>query len=101
MKLLVISISIETVGLVLIIYFYFNLTITTILFLVVINLLMCIRIYSNVFYRMKLEYNKLLLISIAQFVGIGFGIFLFNLTNRWEFIFLFSEIFGLMYIIYT
>ncbi|GGI03678.1 capsular biosynthesis protein [Mammaliicoccus vitulinus] len=101
LKLLVISISIETVGLVLIIYFYFNLTITTILFLVVINLLMCIRIYSNVFYRMKLEYNKLLLISIAQFVGIGFGIFLFNLTNRWEFIFLFSEIFGLMYIIYT
>lgn len=100
-KLLVISLFIETLILILIMYFYFSLDTTTILFLVVINLLMCIRIYSNVFYRMKLEYNKLLLISIAQFVGIGFGIFSFNLTNQWEFIFLFSEIFGLMYIIYT
>lgn len=101
LKLLVISLSIETLILILMMHFYFSLHTTTIFFLVVINLLMCIRIYSNVFYRMKLEYNKLLLISIAQFIGIGFGMFLFNLTNRWEFIFLFSEIFGLMYIIYT
>src|SRR5699024_9139325 len=76
-KILIFSIIVETTLLITIFYVYFNLTIIMILFLVIINLLMCLRIYANVFYRMKLEYNKLLLISFAQFLGIGFGILIF------------------------
>lgn len=100
-KLLIISMILESILLLIVLIMYFDLKLTSIFVLIVINILMCLRIYLVVFYRMKLEYNKIFLVSIFQFTGVLFGLFIFYLINIWELIFLFSEVFSITYIIYT
>ena len=61
-----------------------------------------IRIYASAFYRIKLEYKKIAVLSLINVIGmiLGFLIHLF-IVNSWTTIFLISEILSLIYIIKT
>ncbi|BGE81401.1 capsular biosynthesis protein [Staphylococcus petrasii] len=100
-KTLFTSILIETVVLLVILIVFFNLNILDIFILLIINLLMCLRIYLNVFFRMKLEYNKILYVAIVQFVGMMIGLLVFLIVHYWIIVFLMSELFAVAYTIFA
>ncbi|MBI5973000.1 polysaccharide biosynthesis protein [Staphylococcus caledonicus] len=99
-KILFASILIETIGLFILLVSYFELNILDTLLLLFINLLMCLRIYLNVFFRMKLQYNKILYVAIVQFLGMMVGLILFFVTQYWIIVFLFSELFAVIYTLF-
>lgn len=80
---------------------FYNIDIFTIFFLLLINLLMIIRIYLNVYFRLNLDFNKILIAAIFQVIGLVIGVLLFNYFGYWVLIFLVSEIFVVLYTIYT
>lgn len=100
-KILFVSILIETIILFAILLYFLKLNILTILILLIINFLMCIRIYLNVFFRMKLEYNKILYVSIIQIIGMIAGLLIFILFHYWVLIFLISELFAVAYTVFS
>ncbi|ANR67282.1 Capsular polysaccharide synthesis enzyme Cap5K [Staphylococcus equorum subsp. equorum] len=100
-KILFMSIILESVILSIILNFYFHLAVVSIFYLIIINILMCLRVYLLVFYRMKLEYNKIFWVSFYQFIGIVLGIIIYKFVNIWELLFLSSEILPIIYILYT
>lgn len=99
-KTLFVSIFIETIILFIVLIAYFDLSILDTLVLLVVNFLMCLRIYLNVFFRMKLEYNKILYVAVVQFIGMMLGLLVFLVTHYWIIVFLCSELFAVMYTIY-
>ncbi|MFC0491783.1 Uncharacterised protein [Listeria grayi] len=98
--LLGISILVESVLLAAVLVIFYNENLISILLLVVINMLMCLRIYLNVFYRMLLHYNKILFVAVFQFLGLLVGLLFYQYINYWELIFLASEIVAMGYIIF-
>lgn len=72
------------------------------IFLLIIFILASIRTYSTVFYRLKLDYRKIIESSLVSVLGlgIGFSIYLF-LFKSWTLIFLISEIMTLFYALWT
>ncbi|NHM73944.1 MULTISPECIES: capsular biosynthesis protein [Staphylococcus] len=96
-RLFLISIVIESIGIYLVFHMMFNVSWIGILALVILNLFMCLRIYLSVFFRMKLQYNKILIVSVFQFVGILVGLACFKVIQSWLIIFLVSELFALAY----
>lgn len=99
--LLGISILVESVLLAAVLVIFYNENLISILLLVVINMLMCLRIYLNVFYRMLLHYNKILFVAVFQFLGLLVGLLFYQYINYWELIFLASEIVAMGYIIFS
>lgn len=99
-KILLISVSIETIALLILLNFYFNLNIFDIIMLLILNILMCLRIYLNVFFRMKLEYNKILYVAIVQFIGMMLGLLVFSFIRYWVIVFLCSELVAVIYTVY-
>ncbi|GGG95857.1 capsular biosynthesis protein [Staphylococcus pragensis] len=99
-KVLHISVLIETLILFIIFQLFFNLGILETILILVVNYLMCLRVYLNVFFRMKLDYNKILYVAIIQFVGMMIGLLIFFLIHYWVLIFLVSESFALLYTFY-
>lgn len=99
-RTLIVSIAIETIALFILLFVYFNLSILDIFVLLFVNILMCLRIYLNVFFRMKLEYNKILYVAIAQFIGMMLGLMMFSVTHYWIIVFLISELFAVVYTLY-
>ena len=97
---LIVSIAIETIALFILLFVYFNLSILDIFVLLFVNILMCLRIYLNVFFRMKLEYNKILYVAIVQFIGMMLGLMMFSVTHYWIIVFLISELFAVVYTLY-
>ncbi|MFW2687316.1 capsular biosynthesis protein, partial [Staphylococcus aureus] len=53
-SILLISILIESIALIIVFLYFFNLNTIDIIFLILLNILMCLRIYLNVFFRMTL-----------------------------------------------
>lgn len=96
-RLFLISIIIESIGIYLVFHMMFNVSWIGILALVILNLFMCLRIYLSVFFRMKLQYNKILIVSVFQFIGILVGLACFKVIQSWLIIFLVSELFALAY----
>ncbi|PTH59464.1 capsular biosynthesis protein [Staphylococcus agnetis] len=96
-RLFLISIVIESIGIYLVYHMMFNVSWIGILALVILNLFICLRIYLSVFFRMKLQYNKILIVSVFQFVGILVGLACFKVIQSWLIIFLVSELFALAY----
>ncbi|MGX0338353.1 O-antigen/teichoic acid export membrane protein [Staphylococcus haemolyticus] len=99
-RTLIVSIAIETIALFILLFVYFNLSILDIFVLLFVNILMCLRIYLNVFFRMKLEYNKILYVAIVQFIGMMLGLMMFSVTHYWIIVFLISELFAVVYTLY-
>lgn len=96
-RLFLISIVIESIGIYIVFHMMFNVSWIGILALVILNLFMCLRIYLSVFFRMKLQYNKILIVSVFQFIGILVGLACFKVIQSWLIIFLVSELFALAY----
>ncbi|MGV3223392.1 capsular biosynthesis protein [Staphylococcus hyicus] len=96
-RLFLISIIIESIGLYIVFYVMFNVSWIGILALIILNVLMCLRIYLSVFFRMKLQYNKILIVAVFQFIGILVGLACFRVVESWLVIFLVSELFALVY----
>ena len=96
-KLFFSTILIESIGLALLFSFMFSIPWQGIIALLIVNFFMCLRIYLSVFFRMKLQYNRILLVAIFQFVGILIGIVCFLVIEQWLIIFILSEIFALAY----
>ncbi|UXS68235.1 oligosaccharide flippase family protein [Staphylococcus chromogenes] len=80
---------------------YFELEFNIIVSLIIVNILMVIRIYMNVYFRMKLHYTKILVAAIFQFIGLVIGIAIFTRINYWPIIFLMSEITIVAYTLYS
>ncbi|MBI5975585.1 capsular biosynthesis protein [Staphylococcus canis] len=100
-KLIVISMVIESVILIFLFLELYQLSVVITSWLLIINILMIIRIYMSVFFRIKLQYNKILLAAIFQFIGLTIGLVIFKVTHFWVVIFLMSEISVVLYTIYT
>ncbi|HEN4056122.1 TPA: capsular biosynthesis protein [Staphylococcus aureus] len=96
-SILLISILIESIALIIVFLYFFNLNIIDIIFLILLNILMCLRIYLNVFFRMTLKYNQILYIALIQFLGLLIGLFLYYLTQNWIVCFITSELFATIY----
>lgn len=99
-KVLHISVVIETLIIFIIFQKFFNLRVLDTLLILVINYFMCLRVYLNVFFRMKLDYNKILYVAIIQFIGMMIGLLIFLLVHYWVIVFLVSESFALLYTVY-
>ncbi|WP_204173268.1 MULTISPECIES: capsular biosynthesis protein [unclassified Staphylococcus] len=91
---LVISIFLESFVLLLIFKLAFHIGKWEVFWLIILNILMCLRIYLNVFFRMTLKYNQILWIAIAQFIGMMAGLGAFKLVGNWIIVFLISELFA-------
>lgn len=100
-KVFFVSILIEALILFVVLFVLFNLFFLDIIFLLIINFLMCIRIYLNVFFRMHLNYNKILFVSIVQLIGMLVGLLIFVIFPYWIFIFLVSELCAVSYTIFS
>ncbi|MBE5667444.1 capsular biosynthesis protein [Staphylococcus sp. SS251] len=90
--ILFISILIESIALTFVFLYFFDLNVVEIILLIMLNTLMCLRIYLNVFFRMTLKYNQILYIAIFQFVGLLMGLYLYSLTRNWIICFIVSEL---------
>lgn len=95
--ILLISILIESIALIVVFLYFFNLNTIDIIFLILLNILMCLRIYLNVFFRMTLKYNQILYIALIQFLGLLIGLLLYYLTQNWIVCFITSELFATIY----
>ena len=95
--ILLISILIESIALIIVFLYFFNLNTIDIIFLILLNILMCLRIYLNVFFRMTLKYNQILYIALIQFLGLLIGLLLYYLTQNWFVCFITSELFATIY----
>ena len=95
--ILLISILIESIALIIVFLYFFNLNTIDIIFLILLNILMCLRIYLNVFFRMTLKYNQILYIALIQFLGLLIGLLLYYLTQNWIVCFITSELFATIY----
>ena len=96
-SILLISILIESIALIIVFLYFFNLNTIDIIFLILLNILMCLRIYLNVFFRMTLKYNQILYIALIQFLGLLIGLFLYYLIQNWIVCFITSELFATIY----
>ncbi|NJH67013.1 polysaccharide biosynthesis protein [Staphylococcus agnetis] len=99
--ILVISCLIESVILIILFHYFYKIDTLTIIFLLIINLLMIIRIYLNVYFRLNLEFSKILIAAVYQVIGLAVGILLYKYFKYWILIFLVSEICIVLYTLYT
>lgn len=99
--ILVISCLIESFILVVLFHYLYKIDKITIFCLLVINILMILRIYLNVYFRLKLQFSKILIAAIYQVLGLTIGILLFKFFEYWILIFLLSEICIVLYTLYT
>lgn len=99
--ILVISCLIESFILVFLFHNFYKMDKITIFCLLVINILMILRIYLNVYFRLKLQFSKILTAAIYQVLGLGIGVLLFKYFEYWVLIFLLSEICIVLYTFYT
>ncbi|WP_105995444.1 polysaccharide biosynthesis protein [Staphylococcus agnetis] len=95
------SCLIESIILFFLFLYFYKIEIITIFCLLVINVLMILRIYLNVYFRLKLQFSKILIAAIFQVLGLVIGILLFNYFDYWILIFLLSEICIVLYTLYT
>ncbi|MDT0716205.1 capsular biosynthesis protein [Staphylococcus chromogenes] len=91
-NIITVSVFIECIILLALFIGYFELEFNIIVSLIIVNILMVIRIYMNVYFRMKLQYTKILVAAIFQFIGLILGIAIFTKIHYWPIIFLMSEI---------
>ncbi|PNY83338.1 capsular biosynthesis protein, partial [Staphylococcus agnetis] len=82
-------------------HYFYKIDTLTIIFLLIINLLMIIRIYLNVYFRLNLEFSKILIAAVYQVIGLAVGILLYKYFKYWILIFLVSEICIVLYTLYT
>ncbi|WP_320863582.1 capsular biosynthesis protein, partial [Staphylococcus hyicus] len=99
--ILVTSCLIESIILFLLFFYFYKIELITIFCLLVINVLMILRIYLNVYFRLKLQFSKILIAAIYQVLGLAIGILLFEFFKFWILIFLLSEICIVLYTLYT
>ncbi|MCD8843897.1 capsular biosynthesis protein [Staphylococcus gallinarum] len=99
MKILLGSTTLVSAMLIPLLIYYFNLEIITIVLILLINFFMTMRVYLIVFYRMKLEYNKIIYVSIFQFIGLLIGMLIFFAFRLWGLLFLSSELLACIYIL--
>ncbi|NJH99698.1 capsular biosynthesis protein [Staphylococcus hyicus] len=99
--ILIISCLIESVILIILFHYFYKIDNITIISLLIINLLMIIRIYLNVYFRLNLEFSKILIAAVYQVIGLAVGILLFKYFKYWILIFLVSEICIVLYTLYT
>ena len=88
-SILLISILIESIALIIVFLYFFNLNTIDIIFLILLNILMCL--------RMTLKYNQILYIALIQFLGLLIGLFLYYLIQNWIVCFITSELFATIY----
>lgn len=71
--------------------------------IVFISLLTMLRAYLSVGYRLKIDYNKIFYHSVIYAIGLitGVVIFYFQPSNLWEIVFLFGEIFSIIFLFLT
>lgn len=94
-KLLGISLSLSIVLFICIGYQY-----KEIVLLCLLICLITIRSYYSVYFRIKINYVKNFISTLIGSFGVLLGILLFKITGMWVFIFLISEIFACVYILY-
>ncbi|MCO4329232.1 capsular biosynthesis protein [Staphylococcus hyicus] len=99
--ILVMSFMVEIFILVFLFYYFYKIDKITIFCLLIINMLMILRIYLNVYFRLKLEFSKILIAAIFQVLGLAIGILLFKYFEYWVLIFLLSEVCIVSYTVYT
>ncbi|RIO43095.1 capsular biosynthesis protein, partial [Staphylococcus hyicus] len=99
--ILVTSCLIESIILFFLFFYFYKIELITIFCLLVINVLMILRIYLNVYFRLKLQFSKILIAAIYQVLGLAIGILLFEFFKFWILIFLLSEICIVLYTLYT
>lgn len=80
-------------------YNLYTFGITTFIITVIFTLLGCLRAYLIVFYRLNINYKNILISNIYVIIGLLFGVFIYNIVNKWAIIFLFGEVFGVMYLL--
>lgn len=66
-----------------------------------VSVLMMLRSYMQVEFRLKLQYNKILQNNVVYSVGLIFGIVFVYLGANWSFIFLFAEILTFLFLFFT
>lgn len=96
LTLILLSVSISSILFTLIISMSFNYEAIAILSLAITMILMSFRCYLVVYFRLNLDFNKLVYVSLIQFAIIILSSIIFN---SWIFILLFSELFAIIYIL--
>lgn len=80
--------------------FYFRETnILNIFFCILIAVLVLLKSYFEVEFRIKLDYTAVFVNNILQGIGFLAGILLFQLTHIWQLVFLFGNLFGLIFVL--
>ncbi|MBF7017997.1 polysaccharide biosynthesis protein [Staphylococcus durrellii] len=100
LSILVMSLVLESFILILIFEFAFHSSIGELFWLIILNILMCLRIYLNAFFRMTLKYNQILWIAIVQIISMMLGLGVFKFINQWLVVFIISELFAVVYTLF-
>jgi len=72
----------------------------TVLGCIVISLLVLIRAYYSVRFRIIINYKKVLISNVFGVIGYIVGLVITNISGLWFFIFVFGELFSCMYILF-
>lgn len=82
-------------------YYSDTIDILLILNLILFNILLIFRVYYSVFYRINLNYRAIMVSGLLLTFGYIFGWILFVYTSQWVYIFLFGNLFVMVYILFT
>ncbi|ATD31836.1 hypothetical protein BHM04_11855 [Macrococcus sp. IME1552] len=80
---------------------YYGQSIYMIILYFVFYILMSLRVYLIVFFRIQLNFSKLLITNILQLLGLLIGLLIYKVLFSWILIFICGEIISLIYIIYS
>lgn len=93
--LIIANIILMSIGMV---FFGTSLDFSIIIVLIVASVLMLIRTYANVFFRIKLKYNNILFDSVFLLTGYSMGFLLFKAIGNWAMIYFFGFTFSVIYL---
>lgn len=76
---------------------------STIPMLVIVSILTMLRSYLIVSYRLNIDYKKIFYHSVIYCIGliIGTAILYYGYSDKWEIVFLFGEIFSILFLLFT
>ena len=82
-------------------FIFFDLATYEFIGVIIISTLILFRSYYSVAYRIKIDYKKIFISNVYGAAGYLFGVLLTDFFNYWVLIFIFGELFAVIYILVT